>query len=194
MDIDRNDLYRVLYEKALEGEPDCGGLLSYGFYSGENIIPITEGRPLFVRMPDSGFHLANFMRAHLYGALGALKIGMDILVKEEQVQIDRIYGHGGLFKTPVVGQRMMAAAMSSPISVLETAGEGGAWGVALLASYMVSGKDGETLGDYLSARVFRGNTGACLEPVKEDMEGFEAYIETFKKGLAVEQKAIDCLK
>ncbi len=194
MEIDRNDLYRVLYEKALEGEPDCGGLLSYGFYSGENIIPITEGRPLFVRMPDSGFNLANFMRAHLYGALGALKIGMDILVKEEQVQIDRIYGHGGLFKTPVVGQRMMAAAMSSPISVLETAGEGGAWGVALLASYMASGKDGETLGDYLSARVFRGNTGACLEPVKEDMEGFEAYIETFKKGLAVEQKAIDCLK
>ena len=110
------------------------------------------------------------------------------------MQIDRIYGHGGLFKTPVVGQRMMAAAMSSPISVLETAGEGGAWGVALLASYMASGKDGETLGDYLSARVFRGNTGACLEPVKEDMEGFEAYIETFKKGLAVEQKAIDCLK
>lgn len=194
VEISRNELYRILYEKALEGEADCGGLLSYGYYSGENIIPITEGRPLFVRTPDSSLTLANFMRAHLYGALGALKIGMDILVKEEEVRIEQIYGHGGLFKTPVVGQRMMAAAMSSPISVLETAGEGGAWGVALLAAFMACRKAEESLGDFLSEKVFRGNTGVSMEPVKEDLEGFEAYTETFKKGLAVEQQAIDSLR
>lgn len=111
---DMNQIFSVLYNKALEGDADCGGLLSYGYYSGENIIPIDEGRPLFVRTPDSRFNLANFMRTHLYAALGALKIGMDILVKEEKIQIDKILGHGGLFKTPGVGQRIMAAAYAGP--------------------------------------------------------------------------------
>jgi sugar (pentulose or hexulose) kinase len=192
--IDTGELYRLLYEKALEGEPDCGELLSYGYFSGENMIPLTEGRPLFVRMPDSRFNLANFMRAHLYGALSALKIGMDILNKEEHVQIDQIYGHGGLFKTPVVGQRFMAAAMNSPISVLETAGEGGAWGVALLAAYMSCGKEGESLEQFLEDRVFKGSQGTRIEPVKEDLEGFEKYIERFRKGLEVEQKAVERLR
>ena len=194
IEVDMNKLFSVLYNKALEGDADCGDLLSYGYYSGENIIPITEGRPLFVRTPDSKFNLANFMRTHLYAALGALKIGMDILVKEEHVKIDKILGHGGLFKTPVVGQRIMAAAMSAPVSLMETAGEGGAWGIAVLAAYMLKKAEGETLAAYLSEKVFAGDEGTKIDPVAEDMEGFEKFIERFKAGLPVEQKAIECTK
>lgn len=187
---DMNELYAILYNKALEGDPDCGGLLSYGYYSGENIIPIDEGRPLFVRTPESRFNLANFMRTHLFAALGALKIGMDILVKEEKIKIDKILGHGGLFKTPGVGQRIMAAAMQAPVSVMETAGEGGAWGIALLASYAVNKGQGETLEEYLDQKVFAGNEGVSMDPVPEDIEGFEEFIKRFKAGLSVEQEAI----
>ena len=194
IEVDMNKLFSVLYNKALEGDADCGDLLSYGYYSGENIIPITEGRPLFVRTPDSKFNLANFMRTHLYAALGALKIGMDILVKEEHVKIDKILGHGGLFKTPVVGQRIMAAAMSAPVSLMETAGEGGAWGIAVLAAYMLKKAEEETLAAYLSDKVFAGDEGTKIDPVPEDMEGFEKFIERFKVGLPVEQKAIECTK
>ncbi len=188
--VDTNTLFSTLYNKALEGDADCGGLLSYGYYSGENILPIDEGRPLFVRTPESKFNLANFMRTHLYAALGALKIGMDILVKEEKIQIDKILGHGGLFKTPKVGQRIMAAAMQAPVSVMETAGEGGAWGIALLAAYEVRKEEGETLEDYLNSKVFAGNEGTKIEPDSDDVEGFEAFTERFKKGISIEQEAI----
>ena len=190
MKVDMNALFSTLYNKALEGDPDCGGLLSYGYYSGENIIPIDEGRPLFVRTPESRFNLANFMRTHLYAALGALKIGMDILVKEEKIRIDKILGHGGLFKTPGVGQRIMAAAMQAPVSVMETAGEGGAWGIALLAAYAVRKAPGETLESYLDEKVFAGNEGVSMDPDPKDVEGFEAFIERFKTGLSIEQEAI----
>ena len=194
MKVDMNTLFGTLYNKALEGDADCGGLLSYGYYSGENIIPIDEGRPVFIRTPNSKFNLANFMRTHLYAALGALKIGMDILVKEEHIQIDKILGHGGLFKTPGVGQRIMAAAMQAPVSVMETAGEGGAWGIALLAAYEVEKAEGETLEDYLDNKVFAGNEGSKMEPVPEDVDGFEKFIEQFKQGLSVEQEAIAKIK
>ena len=194
MKVDMNTLFGTLYNKALEGDADCGGLLSYGYYSGENIIPIDEGRPVFIRTPNSKFNLANFMRTHLYAALGALKIGMDILVKEEHIQIDKILGHGGLFKTPGVGQRIMAAAMQAPVSVMETAGEGGAWGIALLAAYEVGKANGETLEDYLDNKVFAGNEGSKMEPVPEDVDGFEKFIEQFKQGLSVEQEAIAKIK
>ena len=194
MKVDMNTLFGTLYNKALEGDADCGGLLSYGYYSGENIIPIDEGRPVFIRTPNSKFNLANFMRTHLYAALGALKIGMDILVKEEHIQIDKILGHGGLFKTPGVGQRIMAAAMQAPVSVMETAGEGGAWGIALLAAYEVGKAEGETLEDYLDNKVFAGNEGSKMEPVPEDVDGFEKFIEQFKQGLSVEQEAIAKIK
>lgn len=190
MKVDMNQLFSTLYNKALEGDKECGGLLSYGYYSGENIIPVDEGRPLFVRTPDSKFNLANFMRVHLYAALGALKIGMDILVKDEEVQIDKILGHGGLFKTPGVGQKMMAAAMNAPVSVMETAGEGGAWGIALLAAYMKNKAEGETLDAYLSEKVFAGDEGTKMEPDAKDVEGFEVFTERFKKGLVIEQTAI----
>ena len=190
MKPDMDQLFGTLYNKALEGDPDCGGLLSYGYYSGENIIPVDEGRPVFVRTPESRFNLANFMRTHLYAALGALKIGMDILVKEEKIQIDKILGHGGLFKTPGVGQRIMAAAMQAPVSVMETAGEGGAWGIALLAAYEVLREEDETLESYLADKVFAGNEGVRMEPDAGDVAGFEKFIERFKNGLSIEQEAI----
>ena len=131
-------LFSTLYNKALEGDSDCGGLLSYNYFSGEHITNFEEGRPLFVRSPESKFNLANFMRVNLFTALGALKTGLDILLKQEGVKLDQILGHGGLFKTKDVGQKIMAAAMDAPVSVMETAGEGGAWGIAILASYMLN--------------------------------------------------------
>ncbi|MCD7909741.1 MAG: FGGY-family carbohydrate kinase [Clostridium sp.] len=193
VEVDMDRLYSTLYNKALEGDSDCGGLLAYGFLSGENIVDVDQGRPMVVRTPESRFGLANFMRANLYAALGALKVGMDILVKEEQVQVDQIYGHGGFFKTPVVGQRIMAAAMGTKISVLETAGEGGAWGIALLAAYMAGREADETLGAYLSGRIFQDSRGVTMEPVEEDIEGFEQFIGRFKRGLPVERKAAECV-
>lgn len=191
--VDMNQLYGTLYNKALEGDADCGGLLSYGFLSGENIMDVEEGRPLFVRTPESKFNLANFMRTHLYAALGALKVGMDILLKEEGVAIDSMLGHGGLFKTKGVGQRIMAAAVGAPVSVVETAGEGGPWGQALLAAYMLRREEGETLGGYLNDKVFKDNQGTTIEPVEEDVAGFEKYIETFKKGIVIEKAAVEVL-
>ena len=148
IDVDMNKLFGTLYNKALEGDVDCGGLLSYGYLSGENITGVEEGRPMFVRTPKSNFNLANFMRANLSTALGALKVGMDILLKEENVAIDTIMGHGGLFKTKGVGQKLLAAAIDTPVSVMKTAGEGGPWGMALLACYMIHKAEGESLGDY----------------------------------------------
>lgn len=153
-----------------------------------------EGRPLFVRTPKSSFNLANFMRVHLFTALGALKVGMDLLFKEEKVETDKILGHGGLFKTQGVGQRIMAAALNTPVSVMETAGEGGAWGIALLASYMIHREEGQSLDDYLDRKVFAGNEGSCMEPDPRDVEGFETFIGRYKAGLSVERAAIDALK
>ncbi len=194
VDVDMNKLFGTLYNKALEGDKDCGGLLAYNYFSGEHVTGFDAGRPLFVRTPDSKFNLANFMRVNLYTSLGALKVGLDILLKEEDVKIDRITGHGGLFKTKGVGQRILAAAMNSPISVMETAGEGGAWGIALLASYMVNKKDGETLDDFLNNRVFAGNTGVEMAPDAEDVAGFDVFTERYKAGLPIERAAVESLK
>ena len=187
-------LYGTLYRKALEGDADCGGLLAYNYFSGESITGFEEGRPLFVRRPDSKFSLANFMRVHLMTSLGALKVGMDILVKEEQVQIDKMLGHGGLFLTKGVGQRIMAAAMQTPVFVMETAGEGGAWGIAILASYMQQKAEGETLPEYLNAKVFHGEEGSVIQPDAADVEGFEQFMTDYKKGLAIERAAVEQLR
>ena len=192
--IDTNRLYETLFQAALKGETDCGGLLSYGYLSGENITECEEGRPLFVRMPDSRLNLANFMRAHLFSALGALKIGMDILLKDEGVTIDVIFGHGGFFKTAGTGQRIMAGAMNVPVTVMETAGEGGAWGMALLAAYMDQKDPGETLSGYLAEKIFKGQQGTSLDPEPEMTEGFEAFIRRYKAGLAIERAAIESLQ
>ena len=193
IDVDMNKLFGTLYNKALEGDADCGGLLSYGYLSGENITNVTEGRPVFVRSPKSNFNLANFMRVHLFTALGALKVGMDILLKEEHVEIDSILGHGGLFKTKGVGQSILAAAIDAPVSVMETAGEGGPWGMALLASYMIRKEEGETLQDYLADKVFAGNAGTSMNPDPKDVEGFEVFTRRYKKGVAIEQAAAEYL-
>lgn len=191
--LDMDELYGTLYRKALEGDKDCGGLLSYGFLSGEFIMGITEGRPMFVRTPDSRFNLANFMRSHLYAALGALKVGMDILNEGETVSIDKMTGHGGLFKTEGVGQKIMAAAVKAPVSVMETAGEGGPWGEAILAAYMMNKEDGETLQDYLNCKVFADAKCVTIEPNTEDMEGLESYISKFKEGIEMERIATKVL-
>ena len=185
-------LYSALYNHALTGDADCGGLLAYGFFSGEHNVGMEEGRPMVVRRPENNFNLANFMRAHLYTALGTLRMGSEILT-EENVKIDRITGHGGLFKTPVVGQRILAAAMNAPVSVMETAGEGGAWGVALLAAYAAA-ESGMDLGTFLEKVVFDGATGTSIDPVPEDVEGFAAFMKRFKAGLPIERAAIDNLK
>ena len=191
IEVDMNKLFGTLYNKALEGDSDCGGLLAYNYFSGEHITGFEEGRPLFVRSPESKFNLANFMRVHLFTALGALKIGLDLLLKEEGVKLDQILGHGGLFKTKDVGQKIMAAAIDAPVSVMETAGEGGAWGIALLASYMLNKSEDETLEEYLTAKVFAGKMGTKIDPNPEDVEGFNEFIKHYTNGLAIERAAID---
>ena len=194
MEVDMNKLFATLYNKALEGDSDCGGLLAYNYFSGEHITNFEEGRPLFVRTPESKFNLANFIRVHLFTALGALKTGLDILLKEEGVKVDEILGHGGLFKTKDVGQKIMAAAIDAPVSVMETAGEGGAWGIAVLASYMLNKDENETLDDYLTNKVFAGQIGTKMNPDAKDVEGFNEFIKRYTKGLAIERAAVDNLK
>lgn len=194
MKVDMNDLFGTLYNKALEGDVDCGGLMSYNFFAGEPVVGFDEGRPLFVRMPDSKFNLANFMRANLYASLEVLKVGMDILLKEEKVVVDEILGHGGLFKTKGVGQSILAAALDTPVSVMETAGEGGAWGIALLASYMNNKAEDEALDDYLDAKVFAGQKGTKMDPDPKDVEGYNTFIERFKKTLPIMKAATETMK
>ena len=186
------EIFGTLYRNALAGDADCGGLMAYNYVSGEPVTGFAEGRPLFVRTPDSKFTLANFFRAQLYASVAVLKIGNDVLFREEGVQVDRITAHGGLFKTPEVGQRVLAAALNSPISVMETAGEGGAWGIALLAHYLVDGQ-GLSLEDYLDEKVFAGNRGVSLTPTAEDVAGFEKYMVEYKACLPVEAAAVKCL-
>ena len=188
--VDKNELYGVLYRKALEGAADCGGVTAYNYFSGEPITGLDVGRPMVVRTPDADFSLANFMRSHLYSAVATLKIGMDILLKEEHVAVDSLMGHGGFFKTPVVGQRVMAAGMNAPITVMDTASEGGAWGIAILAAFMKEKKDGETLASYLNDKIFAGQTGTTWKPEPEDVKGFEAFLEEYKKLLPAEKAAV----
>ncbi len=191
MDADMNRIFGTLYNKALEGDADCGGLLAYNYFSGEPVTGFDEGRPLFVRSAESRFNLANFMRVHLYTSLGALTSGMDILLKKENIKLDKMMGHGGLFKTKGVGQRILAGAINTPVCVMETAGEGGAWGIALLADYMVSRDEGESLTDFLANKVFAGTAGEEMDPVEADVKGYEAFMERYKKGLAVERAAVE---
>ncbi len=190
MPVDMDEIFGKLYNNALSGDADCGGLISYNYFSGEPVTGLTEGRPLFVRTANDKFTLANFMRAHLYASVGVLKIGNDILFNEEKIKVDKITGHGGLFRTKGVGQRVLAAALNSPISVMETAGEGGAWGIALLGSYLVNNDKQQSLADFLDEKVFGGNTGLEVLPTAEDVEGFNAYIQNYKACLPIEEAAV----
>lgn len=191
MEVDMNKLFGTLYNKAMEGDADCGGLLSYCYFSGEHMTGFEEGRPLFVRSPESRFTLANFMRTNLYTCLGAMRVGLNLLLEKEQVKIDRLLGHGGLFKTKGVGQQILADAVNAPVSVMETAGEGGAWGIALLASYLINKEEGEALEDYLDNKVFAGNEGSTLDPNPAGVEGFNVFMERYMKGLEIERAAVD---
>lgn len=191
--VRKGELFTKLFQKALEGEADCGGLLSFNYFSGEGVTDLDEGRPLFLRRPDAHFTLANFMRTHLLSALATLKIGLDILTQTEQVPIDKLYGHGGFFKTPGVGQRMLSAAVGAPVSVMETAGEGGPYGMALLGAYMLWRDEGETLEDYLDHKVFADAKASTLMAEPGDIEGFSAFLSRYRKALPVEKTATELL-
>jgi sugar (pentulose or hexulose) kinase len=199
--VNKAALYDFLYYKALEGEADCGGLISYNYCSGEHITGFKDGRPLFVRLPDSRFTLANCMRSLLYSAIATLKLGVDILIEQEQVHLDCLLGHGGLFKTQGVAQKFMAAALNTPVSVMDSAGEGGAWGIALLAAFMRRGRGGAcgdksrdiSLEDFLDNEVFSGNSGQKINPDPGDVKGFKNYMEHYIKGLSVERAAVENL-
>lgn len=193
MDVDMDRLYGVLYNRALEGDADCGGLMAYNYFSGEPVTGFEEGRPVFARTVNSHFNLANFMRTHLFSSLSALKCGLDILFKSESVEVDKIYGHGGLFKTKGVGQKILAAAMKAPVTVMETAGEGGAWGIALLASYLIHKSENEPLDIYLNEKVFKGQEGTTMVPDPKDVDGFDRFIERYKKALPVEKAAVETI-
>lgn len=190
--VDMNAIYSTLFNLADKGDADCGGLLSYNYIAGEPVMGFSEGRPLFVRSATDGFNLPNFMRSILYATVCALKDGNDILFKEEGVKVDRITAHGGLFKTKGVGQRVLAAALDSPISVMETAGEGGAWGIALLAAFMASGS--KDLPGWLDDVVFAGNVGESVSPSAEAVAGFNAYMDNYKACLGVEAAAVQFKK
>ena len=185
--------YKVLdkmFETALAGDKDCGGLVGYNYLSGEVITGLDSGKPLFFRGPDSKFTLENFNRTQLCSAAATLSIGMEILA-DEDVKVDRILGHGGYFKAPVAGQTIMSAALGAPVSVMKTAGEGGPWGVAILANYMKNKAEGESFEAYLDAKVFAGQDSTEVMATEEDIAGFKVYLENYKKGLAAEKAAVE---
>ena len=191
--VNKGELFVRLFNKALEGDSDCGGLLSFNYFSGEGVTDLDEGRPVFARMPNASFTLANFMRTHLLSALATLKIGLDILTQTEQVPVDKLYGHGGFFKTPEVGQRLLSAAVGAPVSVMETAGEGGPYGMALLSAYMLWRNEGESLADYLDRNVFAEAKATTLMAEPSDMVGFSVFLSRYKKALPMEKKATEVL-
>lgn len=192
--ITTSELYAKLLPEAMNGDADCGGLLSYGYISGEHVTGFEEGRPLFVRLPNSNFTLANFIRTHLFSALGAMRTGLNILFEQESVRVDEIRGHGGFFKTKDVGQKIMAAVTNTPVSVMETAGEGGAWGIALLSSYMLNKEANESLTDFLNKWVFNNSISYTIDPNPNDVEGYNKFFELYHNGLKVERAAVEALK
>ena len=189
-EVSTGELYTKLYQKSLEGDADCSGILTYNYMAGEGVTHLDEGRPMVVRKPESKFTLANFLRSQLYATMATLKLGMDILA-EEHVAIDSLTGHGGLFKTPIVGQRYMAAACHAPVTCMESAGEGGPYGMALLASYMLQKEAGQTLEGYLARNVFADVAHTTLAPDPEDAAGFDRYLTQFRAALAAEKAAVD---
>lgn len=191
VEVDMNKLYTTMFEQAIKGDADCGGLMGYNYFSGEPVTGFDEGRPLFLRTPDAKFNFANFMRLQLYSAVASLKYGLDILFREENVTIEKMYGHGGFFKTPEVGQRIMAAVMNAPVTVMETAGEGGAWGIAILALYAAFKEQSETLEEYLNNKIFKGQSGSAMEPDATDIAGFRKFMEKYIEALAVERAAVE---
>ncbi|MBF4695043.1 xylulokinase [Fusibacter ferrireducens] len=188
--MDASELFEILFKASLKGESDCGGLLTYGYLSGEHITGFEVGMPLFLRHPDSRFNVPNFMRAQLFSALGAIKIGFDILLEKEQIVIDEVLGHGGIFKTEGVAQRYLAAAIDTSVSVMETAGEGGPWGMAILSAFLDRKEKSETLEVFLAQHVFKNSAKQSIAPDKSEVEGFAVYMKQYKAGLVVEKEAV----
>ena len=184
----KEDLFTRMFEKALEGDEALGHLLSYGYVSGEFITDVKQGYPMFIRSVDSQFNLANVMKTHIFSAFSTLKIGIDLLKQNEALEIDSMIGHGGIFKTERVAQSFLAAALESPVSVMQTASEGGAWGIAVLARYLVDGND-KKLSDYLNQQAFKGTDDLVINPKQEDIESFKNYIQRFEAGLPLERNA-----
>ena len=194
IEMDTTTLFKTLYNEALNnGTPDCDGIISYGYLSGENITSMPEGRPLLARMPNSKFNVANLFRSNLNTSLGAIRLGMNIL-KNENVKIDKLLGHGGLFKTQGVGQSIMANALNTPVWVMTTAGEGGAWGIALLAAFAQLKKEGQTLPKFLDDCVFHDAQGSKIDPDAVGVAGFDKFLERYVLCLGVERQAVECLK
>lgn len=191
---DMSELYTVLYQKAWDADPDLGKLVSCNYLAGEPITGLDEGRPLLVRMPDSTLNVANFMKTQIYSALATLKIGTDILVENEHVNVDYLLGHGGFFKTKDVGQQIMADALDTPISVMKTAGEGGPWGMAILAAYLINKKPDQTLEDYVDDVVFAKEEPYTLNPTEEGRKNFQQFLDVYKKMLEVERAAVKALR
>ena len=192
IEVDTNKLYTTLFKAALGGAPDCGGLAGFNYFSGEPVTGFDEGRPVFARKVNADFSFANFMRWNLYSAVSTLKVGLDILIKDEKVKVDKLYGHGGFFKTPEVGQKIMSAATGGPVTVMETAGEGGAWGIAVLALFLMKG-EGKTLADFLNEVIFKGAEGVSITASQEEIDGFDRFMETFKATLPIEKAAVETL-
>ncbi len=192
--VEKSSLYTKLFEAAMEGEPDCGGLLSYNYLSGEGITDLDEGRPIFARLPGSAMTLGNFMRTHLFSALATLRLGLDILTQKEQVKITRICGHGGFFKTPEIGQRFLSAVVNAPVRVLETAGEGGAYGMALLAAYGIWRENGVSLEDYLDEKVFACVDSTTLMATEVEIAGFAEFLKRYEAALPVEIAAVGTMR
>jgi sugar (pentulose or hexulose) kinase len=184
-------IYDFLFNSAVDGAPDCDGIVTYGYTSGESILNLDAGRPLTVRRADSTVNWPNLMRSNLCGALAALKVGMDILTRDEQVPLQRIYGHGGFFTTPQVGQRLLASALAAPVTVMETAGSGGPWGMALLAAYMLQRQNGERLAAFLERQVFACCQTVTVEPTAQDVANFDAYMQAFHAALDLERRAAE---
>ena len=187
---DAGETFTKLFQKSLEGDADCGGLVNFNYLAGEPVTGLTEGRPMFIRLPDAALTLANFMRAQIYASMETLKYGMEIL-NRENVSIDCVYGHGGLFKTQGVGQNYLAAAIHAPVTVMETAGEGGAWGIALLADYLVYHGTDESLEDYLQNRVFTGMKQITVSPDPQIEAGFTRYMERFINCIPAQKAAAE---
>ena len=187
--LDMNELYTNLFKAALDGKSDCDGIISFNYFAGEPLTATEIGRPMVVRLPESKLSIRNFMRSQLYGAIATLKLGVDLLVEKENVQTDKLLGHGGYFKTAEVGQQFLADALETPISTMETAGEGGPWGMAILAAYMVRQEEGETMEEYLKNKVFASAKSSTLAPTIEGIAGFRSYIQRYKAALQAEKAA-----
>ena len=187
--VSMGDIYTAMFTSALAGDADCGGVINVPLFSGEPVVGLDEGRPMMIRTPDANLTFANFSRSLVAGAMSSLKLGMDILAKEN-VQVDSLLGHGGYFKTPIAGQKILAGSLNTPVSVMETAGEGGPWGMALLAAYRVHKAEGQTLESYLNEKVFASAKSVTVTPDEADVKGIDAYTEKFTASLGAEKAAI----